>query len=92
MVGTGVKAMVRWALRLVAAAALLLSIVFGLFYYHGYWRIRDCVLEARRTEANGCFDPVDSTTYSGNTEVAIYPAGLFLLFSIGLWLFARRVR
>jgi hypothetical protein len=71
---------------LMGLAMLVPAAAFGLLWYETYWKHRDCIEEAWRSGANGCFLPEILTTYSGGGAFMIAPALFFLaLAAVCVW-------
>lgn len=64
----------RVALGVLGLALLVPAGVLGLLWYAYYFVHRDCIEEAWRAGANGCFVMEESLTYSGGAAVLVWPA------------------
>jgi hypothetical protein len=73
-------------------AMLLPAAFFGILWHGFYWRHRDCIEEAWRTGANGCWVSEEGVNYSGGAAILIWPALIFLALATGCFYLAARVR
>lgn len=61
------------------------TLLFGLMFYHDYWRLRDCF----SPEMGACFDEREGVAYHDNSFVWIIPT-LFCFLMVALGLMAAR--
>jgi len=73
-------------------AFLLPSALLMLLWHRFYWVHRNCIEDAWRAGANGCFVAAEGVNYSGNAAFAIWPALVLLALAIVCFWYAAQRR